>query len=191
MGLITRIQSELRNRHVHLLAPAFMLTVGMYLQKTGVITPDGGLPDIVLSLFSLLSVPYLLVYGGKIAPWRELRTLVAVGTRAWFAGSLLLFGIAQQITPIQDPEAALLSLPAGTTLYSLLLGVTGVTILLAGPFAVRWIHRYLNSDDSGGNSGTTPEEKVLSEKELEEFDHPRKELVRVYAWLTTEEVGPN
>lgn len=179
MGYLDWIRSKLREGHIHLFAPTFMLTNGIYLLQAGHLdTSTPGLIDYFIMFCTLFSVPYLLWFGVRVVSWRELQVVVASGFMIWMTSSFAMFVVASPAKLSQNPEMIYRSLPAGVEIYSLLIGVTGVTIMLTAPLLLRYMYRRLTG--GGGEDGeTTPEEKVLSDDELEEFDHPRKKLYDV------------
>ena len=185
MDAIQLIRSELRERHVHLFGPTLLLGMGMYMSLSGMAS-DGPItiPELVVAISTLLSIPYLFIYGLRISPWEELQSLIKWGIITWLGPGFLLLAWAQQTSP-QGAEQYLTASSAGLVLYSLLTAIVGATIVMTLSLVLRTVYRRITGDDGGGNSGETPEEKALSKEELKEFDHPNKKLRQYVRSLLT------
>lgn len=166
-------------------ALAVVLLLGVAL-TIGIMGPDSRSNLLVAFLTvvsTLFSIAYLLWWAVRDASWAGLRTSVIAGWGLSFGLAMLLASMPF-IDAQGDIQAQLFALPAGEFLWALQGTIAMLSLILTPVLVIRWLHRKVTGGQSGGGGGTSPEEQVLSEEEQEEFDHPHKELVRIFSALS-------
>lgn len=177
MKRLIRSRQQPLSRAAVLIIGVLLISIIFFLLETGLVSEESlGLLAAFAVLSLIIGLTCTAVYGLALAPWGELKKVGLAGMLTFFSVPVIQAILTVRDNGVNQGELFFESITGGVVLLAIAISVGLTTGILLIALLLRVILKQFFWERGGIVEHLTPEQRVLSDEELENFDDPYKNI---------------